>query len=345
VTRRIAINAVELAASSSGQPPAEVQLLPLGTFGGRDGQGPYKLADRAAAVTVITQTLAAAGRMELVIDYDHQSDLAAVRGVGGTAPAAGWIKGLEAREDGIWAKVEWTAAAQQRLKDREYRYLSPVFTHDPDGRVLKLLRAGLTNKPNLDLVALNAAITPQEEPVKLSAALCQALGLAAESDEAAGLAAIATLKTGASALALCAQAAGLAATATAEQVTAAIAAQKAAKPDPAQFVPVAQVTALQSQLTALQADVNGGKRKAAVAAAMQSGKLPPVLEEWAGQLWDKDQGVALAAYLEKAPVVVAAGGIVPGGTPPDNKTGLTADETAVASQLGVTAEQFKNAKG
>jgi len=43
---------------------------------------------------------------------------------------------------------------------REYRYVSPVFQFDPkDGSVTRLLRAGLTNNPNLHLTAIAASCT------------------------------------------------------------------------------------------------------------------------------------------------------------------------------------------
>lgn len=48
-----------------------------------------------------------------VIDYDHQTDIGVPKG--GTAPAAGWITAFQAREDGIWARVEWTGKARAAI--------------------------------------------------------------------------------------------------------------------------------------------------------------------------------------------------------------------------------------
>src|SRR3546814_18307145 len=81
------------------------------------------------------------------MDYDHATDLAAPEGR--PAPAAGWIEALEDRSDGIWGRVTWTPHGAQALKNREYRFLSPVFTHLEDGRVIRLLRASSTTNPNL----------------------------------------------------------------------------------------------------------------------------------------------------------------------------------------------------
>ncbi|MDP2832166.1 MAG: phage protease [Pseudomonadota bacterium] len=126
-----------------------VHLVPAGTFTGRDGRGPYRL-DTAA----ILQTFATWG-MDLPVDYEHQSVTAGTNGQ--PAPAAGWIKQLDAREGGLWGRVEWTERALAMIRAKEYRYLSPVFRYQPDGCIMAILGAGLTNQPNLHLTALHRA--------------------------------------------------------------------------------------------------------------------------------------------------------------------------------------------
>ncbi|MDP2045995.1 MAG: phage protease, partial [Deltaproteobacteria bacterium] len=80
--------------------------------------------------------------VDLVIDYEHQSLQ------GERAPAAGWIKELEARGDGLWARVDWTRQARDYLEKREYRYFSPVLRLDPETRrPVALMHMGLTNVP------------------------------------------------------------------------------------------------------------------------------------------------------------------------------------------------------
>ena len=68
-----------------------------------------------------------------------------------------WIRELQARAGALWARVEWTARAAAMLKGREYRYLSPAFIHKPDGTVLRIEGAGLTNAPALPRPALAGA--------------------------------------------------------------------------------------------------------------------------------------------------------------------------------------------
>lgn len=170
-----AINTIALA---PGDAPQWVQLLPVGDFAGRDGAGPYRLDDPQS---VITATLAAASGADLPIDYDHQ--ILWSRDNGQPAPAAGWIKAYEARPDGVWGRVEWTPAAAARLRDREYRYLSPVFWFSPDGTVTRIECAALTNTPNLELAAVASRLPNHdggEMDPKQIAALAAALGLPAD---------------------------------------------------------------------------------------------------------------------------------------------------------------------
>jgi phage I-like protein len=168
MTRRSSIS-IELMSRDFGD-QQWVHLIPAGTFQGRDGRGPYKLVDPKS---VIDSSRRQAGKRQIPIDYDHAIDLAAPQG--GAAPAAGWIKGLQSRSDGIWGLVSWTPRAAEQLAQREYRYLSPAFIHASDGTVTTLLRASLTNNPNLD--QLTALASMENTTMDAIAAICQALGL------------------------------------------------------------------------------------------------------------------------------------------------------------------------
>ena len=122
--------------------------MPAGRLDARDGRR-WRLTD---ADTVADATRARTGRVEMAIDYEHQGRHAEKNGQ--PAPAAGWIRELQARAGALWARVQWTGRAAAMLKAREYRYLSPTFFHRPDGAVTCLVGAALTNTPALDLPAL-----------------------------------------------------------------------------------------------------------------------------------------------------------------------------------------------
>lgn len=128
--------------NQAGPAPEWVRLLPLGEVALGDGREP--LAVDAEALADLVDRFEERG-LDLVIDYEHQTLS------GGKAPAAGWIRELEARDDGLWARVEWTDTAREHLAAREYRYFSPVLRlEDKTRRPLALLHAALTNTPAIN---------------------------------------------------------------------------------------------------------------------------------------------------------------------------------------------------
>jgi len=340
----IATHAAPLGSSDGGQAPEWVHLIPAGRTSGRDGRGPYVLEDAQAVVAASIRE-----GLDAVIDYDHQTDLAAVKGVGGTAPAAGWIKALEARADGIWGKVEWTEKAAAAIAAREYRYISPVFIHTRAGQIKAVLRAGLTNNPNLNLTALAAGDTQLQSEGdtmdELLKALAKALGLPADADQAAIMAAIAALgerETAAqAAITAIASAAGVtpaadpAATATAVQAAFTAAGQGAAgNPDPKRFAPIEVVTSLQSQVKTLMEE----RGASVVDQAIKSGKVPPANRDWAVAYHAKDPE-GFAQFLDGQPAILSQGGKTT-PKPGAGDAALDAEDIAVAAAMGLTPEEF-----
>jgi phage I-like protein len=94
----------------------------------------------------------------LPIDVNHSTDFAAP--TGGQSPASGWIDQLANRGGEIWGHVTWTELGKTALskgpngEPPQYRYISPVFEYSRDNKVTRLLRAGLTNNPNLYFTAI-----------------------------------------------------------------------------------------------------------------------------------------------------------------------------------------------
>lgn len=334
----VATHAICIAlAFQDGRAPEWVQLMPYGTFKGRDGRGPYSLADKAAAEVVIATSNARAGSLEPVFDYCHQTDLGAVAGVGGVAPASGWIKELQARDDGIYGRVEWTAAASAAIEAKEYRYASPVFAHTKSGQVLAILRASLTNTPNLDLPALASEQTTGDDMDYSK--IAQALGLGAEATEEQILAAIANFNkqtTAASELTKVRQHLKLGDDADGTAVITAIAAQ--AKSGSAE--PNEAVIALQSEVNDLKAKEIGRE----VDGHIKAGRIAPA---------SRDDFIALASsdrarfdsIVGKAPIIIAPGTTpVDTGKVVDGKYVLSPDQTALCSQMGWDPEVYAKTK-
>lgn len=333
-----------------GVPQKRFRIVPFGTFGGRDGRGPWHLRDKAHAEQVIAATRAFLNGVDMLVNYDHQSEYAAVPGVGGVAKAAGWINPdtLEVGDDGIYVAADWTPAAEAALQAREYRYYSPHFRARPGtGELTRIVNVGLTNSPNIEVSALasqEVGAFSEGSPMKkfatlLSASALTALALNADSEDDAVVNAIDQLvkdKAGDAAILASVRARfKLADDAGEEAVLNAITSAAAAgQPDPAKFVPVDALKDVQAQLAAIQEE----KVLASVDQAIEQGRLVPALKDWAISLGKKDIS-ELQSYLGKAPVF--SGGSQLQGDPPATEKGkLSAEESAICAQLGISEADF-----
>ncbi|MBI1321332.1 MAG: hypothetical protein GC168_20595 [Candidatus Hydrogenedens sp.] len=354
----LAVHAVEvLSVGADGATPAEwLQLLPLGTVTGRDGRGPYVIGDQAAAVAIVKASLAAVQSGEPPIDYDHASDFPQR----GTAPAAGWIRALEARADGIWARVEWTAAAAAKLRAREYRFISPVFAHDEPPkkgeparplRIHAILRAGLTNNPNFDLPAAaqgasQAAASAEGDamdPKKLAALLGLPETTPVADMETALTALVATHAADRARVTAVATALGKPATASAEELAAAAQGAAGAQPDPTKFVPMALHQATIEAFAAGKAAADQSAAETAVLAAMTAGQLTPALKPWGLGFAARDPA-GFAAWAKTAPQIITTTVKSPPKATTAGTGALTPEQKSVASRLGLTAEQYQAAQ-
>lgn len=345
-----------------------IQLMPAGSFMARDGRGPWVAGDQAAMTAIVERTRQYHGATDIVVDYDHQSVFGVKDGVGATAKAAGWIKELQVRGDGIWGRVEWTASAAAAIKAGEYRYLSPVIPHrKADGQIILILNAALTNSPALELatVAASALFPKETDEGNDMDKILTALGLPAGSDETAVLSAIHALLTSSTAMARAAgltdkakpgevQAAVLSALADRskiavaagltdkakgdEIVTAVASAVSGGKVDPAKFVPIEQVSALQSDIKALRDSITGEKAEIAVATAIKDGKLMPSMKEWGLDLFKSNQE-AFDAFVAASPVLTAPQLREPRKGAGDG-VALTDAQLAVCTAMGLDPKKY-----
>jgi phage I-like protein len=331
-----------VAMAGDGGAPEWVQLLPAGEIATVDGRGPYRVRD---AVTLAAASLPSGDR--LVLDENHATDLAAPKGE--PAPARGWIVALQARADGIWGKVEWTADGARLVGERAYRSISPVIRHLADGTVTAILRASLVNKPNLRGLA---ALHQENDMDKLLEQLLKALSLPAETTAEQLVQKVTALHAAQdtsatalqAALAPIAKAVGLAETADADAVLTGvqgIAATAAGKATPEALQALqAELTGLGTQLNQLKSD---GAKKAAetfVDGAIRAGKV--------GVKPLRDHYIAMhmtdASRVEKE--IGALPALGPSGaleTPPESKNGevsLNAEQRQAAKLLGVSEADY-----
>ncbi|HHF5586459.1 TPA: phage protease [Haemophilus influenzae] len=318
-----------------------IQLLPYGKFRATDGRPTdveaWYVTDTNGADVV---ALANNQRNPLPIDYEHQIIHSLKNGK--EAPSAGWMEYFYFTPQGIFADVRWTDKAADYIKNGEYRYISAVFAYDTEGYVRKIFHAALTNTPALDgmeeaMVAASVNLLQEDNPMdkKLLAALCTLFVLKADASEADITEKVTALSAakGDSSVDVLDVYAKLA---EKEQSVAALSTQ-VGNPDPAKFVPVEQIAALQADFNALKTSVEADKKAALITAALSQGKLAPALKDWAQSLSVE----ALSAYLEKAPAMAAlSGGPQAKGDPEQKVAALSAAESAAAKALGLSEKDY-----
>ena len=348
-TPHIAALTVDLAliGTADGQAPRTLKLLPAGNFSARDGR-PGNVATASCSHWTLTAALAAPLVAEAsqratryVIDYEHQTLRAADNGK--PAPASGWFGTLEWRPDGLYATdVEWTAAAAAMIVAKEYRYLSPVFTYDSQGRVTGLLHVALTNNPALDelpdigvaaLSRLFPAATPSKEDNNMEELAEQLrwllnlpVGATIDDIKAQLTKLVDKLSAGQGTLPLPALIPAAPCWQSSSNASPHLSANQV---DPARFVSVDTMRELQNQVAALSGQLAGRQVDELVVAALSDGRLLPAQEQWARDL-GKGNLPALQGYLDTAPKIAALSGTQTGGQAPVAANAAALDDTTLA---------------
>lgn len=327
-----------------GEPKGWVLLIPAGKFSARDGRGPFVAGVRADMETIVARTRAYHGATEILVDYDHQSVFAAKNGVGGTAKAAGWLKQLEVRNDGIYGRIEWTAAARAAIRAGEYRYLSPVIpSRKSDGRILMILNVALTNSPAVDLETVAASASFNQTTVAALSRLGVTMDGQAHTNKLEQAAALLGLEAGADGSAVAARLRELLGIAKGiPELANALSAQ----PDPAAFVPLAVFQQTVAEMNKLRQGVTREAAERHVGDHIKSGKLAPFMKDWAVDLcttnmpaFDAFVGNVGAAFQQMITPQLGATAKGPAGKPQ-----LTGTELTVCSNLGLTADEFAKAQ-
>jgi phage I-like protein len=325
--------------------PEWIRVLPLGEVELVDNREPFKVDEKSLG----TMVAAFQSRgVDMVIDYEHQSLQ------GERAPAAGWIKHLEAREDGLWARVEWTPQAREYLRTKEYRYFSPVLRLDPDTRKpIALMHLGLTNVPAIKhlppLVAKwgGSPRSPQgkvappsvsddervmearKEKVTMVQKLKLLMGLAPEAEEGAVWSkAMEVFRELSAALDLPGEA-------STSHLLGAVEALK---------VGAEQFQGVQEELHVLRTYLAEETTARVVEEAMKAGKVSPAQRDWAIAYHRRDPE-GFQAYVARAPKVVPTGEELQ-ILGEDRATGkdLLPEELALCGSLNISPEEYLKAK-
>lgn len=122
-----------------------VQIAPIGEYVGSDAKGnPIPEKIDAESLQKIADGLNST-ETEVLADIDHN---ASKPGVEKDTKAAGWFhKFIVDPLKGLFATLKLTKHGKELLQNREYRYISPTFKLDKDGKPIELHTASLTNLP------------------------------------------------------------------------------------------------------------------------------------------------------------------------------------------------------
>lgn len=322
---------IEITATNAA-PPTRVRLLPIGQFEPRGHGIKLRVESLSHAQEIVQASLSYAGAQDIPFDYDHQLTYGAKDGVGGRAPASGWIKSLSAEADGIWAQVEWTQNAAAAIKAKEYKYISPVVGRTKDGKVLLITSVSLTNMPAVDdLFRLAASRQPPNKKdfdMDLTA-LAALLGLVptATLDEIHTALSAQLVKNKAAQDELSALRAALGAQ---DQTTAlsAVTALKASSSTDATMV------ALMSDTQARLAVLSAERAERFVDDAIGAGKVTPAQRDHYIALMASNETLA-KQIIGAAPTVIGQGQLLGAAPPPTLQAALSADQKAVADVLGI----------
>lgn len=311
--------------------PEEIKILPLGTV---HNVHQDFLVDEESCQAIINQFKNR--KIDLVIDYEHQTLLNV------QAPAGGWIKEIRKGKDALIAKVEWTPKAQEYLRNKEYRYLSPVVNvRKSDGRAVSISSVALTNIPAITgmFTVVNSAGAPAgyiEEPeggkeMEFLQMLAAMLGLPETATEE-------DIKNAVEAL----QKKG---TETEPVANSTILSMLSLKADAKTEDVTAKIQQLQNGGTGMAAELADlkkrfAKREAedAVTVALKDGKISAAQKEWAAEYALKDP-TGFQSFCEKATPVVPMGKTAT--TDPKVSGGKTEIDTVVLKNLGLTKEDLE----
>lgn len=291
--------------------PQWLLLAPAGDFTGRDGRS-YTNGDPDALAAAFDDTSA------LPIDWEHSTHLRAPQGE--SAPAAGWITGLEVRDGEVWGAVEWNERGAADLRARAYRYYSPAYLLGEGGTIRQLVSVGLTNQPNLKLPALNQRAPTNPEPA-MDELIRKALGLAEGATPEQAVAKIDELR-----------------------IAMNRAQSQAEMPDLSRFVPRADLDAALNRATQAETTLRETQQAelsrqvdALIKEGLNSRRITPATESYHRAQAATDGGLErLREYLSAAPVVIGESG--PRGTPPEGSPSLNASQAAIAAAFGHSAE-------
>lgn len=246
---------------------------------------------------------------DIPVDIEHATELRGPQGL--SAPAVGWISDLVVDQNGgIIGTVSWTEEGKELIASRKYRYFSPAYLVDRSTKEIAGIRSiGLTNVPNLGVPSLNSEGNEEGEDMEKDLkVICNSLGIAEGATEAEVVTEINSLRS------------RLAAAET-----------KAAE---------AERKIKEQEEAAFKAELNSAVEK-----GVEDGKIAPAQKEFFLTSINSQEALdSFKAMLGKSPRLIEDGETVTGRPEGEDKVALNAEEKSFSEMLGVTQEEYINAK-
>ena len=277
--------------------PEWLPMIPAGTFTGRDGRSWVNDNPQAFIATSFRYPT-------LPFDAEHSTELLGPKGE--EAPAYAWIDAMRVNADGS-------------IDGQKYRYYSPAFRHFPTGQVSHLSSAGLTNKPNLYLPALNS-----ENTMTVPVQIATALGLAETASVDDAVSAIQTIKNSES-----------------------LALNRAQNPDLSKFIPLETHQLALNRAQTAEERLKTLDEKTATALvddAVTAGKVAPANRDMYLALCRTEDGRLKFADFVKTAQPLVNQDPTKGKENNSQQSTLTDTELAMCRSLGITQEEFLAAK-
>lgn len=265
---------------------------------------------------------------DLSIDYAHAMFAFFTVDPAEAGKAAGWFK-PEIRDGELWAsQVQWTPAAEKKLLDREYRYISPAFDHSDDGEIKRLHNVALTNIPALHeidplMASSSLLLGPTEEETETEMTWKQLLAMLKLPETAGEAEAMAALSAREMPLVELLAVTGKA---TAGEALGVVKAWKVAAEETAK---------LHAELSTIKTAAAKAERQTLLDAGKREGKVPPALEPMLLSM-DTEQ---LKAFLAAMPQVhkPAAQEVAGAGT---MTVEVTKEDREVAAMMGLDVKDI-----
>lgn len=171
-------------------PDGWVQLVPYGDFAHGEGMQRFTKDDAVNLVNEFNGLLSLPQRLLGLPWYIGHPDHPKFKARYTDTKAYGRIKGLEAREDGLFANVKWSPAGEALIKDEAFAGHSINWGARKVGGVYRPCRiksVGFTNEPNIPVAPITLA---NEEDTLMKKQLIEKLGLPADATDEQVLAAV-----------------------------------------------------------------------------------------------------------------------------------------------------------